>query len=136
MDMSILSGVTSILTPLAGFVAGVVNRKLDMQEAQLKRSHDIVVLEKTGQLQLASKDFDNLTAALNADASIEVTTPWMADLRASVRPMITYTCCISAIAFALAGIDNETVTGLALLSVSYYFGARPAGLARKYSLAT
>jgi hypothetical protein len=136
MDMSILSGVTSILTPLAGFVAGVVNRKLDMQEAQLKRSHDIVMLEKTGQLQLASKDFDSLKAALEADASIESTSIWMADLRASVRPLITYFFGLSAVSFALVGIDNDAVTGLALLSVSYYFGARPAGLARKYSLAT
>ncbi len=71
----------------------------------------------------------SLQAALGAEASITGTSQWVADLRGSVRPILTYALSLSVVALVALGSNHEQLPQLIYLAstaVTFWFGSRTA----------
>ena len=94
---------------------------VEMQLAQLKGQIDLEQPE-------VAADAAHLNAALQAEASITNTSPWVNDLRGSTRPLLTYMLSIAAVSMVWAQPDNpwnNDLVFMAMTAVGYWFGDRP-----------
>ena len=97
------------------------NMEMEMQLATLQGQIDL-------ELQESENDAKNLQAAINAEASIKNTSPWVDDLRGSVRPILTYGLSLLAIGMAWSQPGNPWINEiifLATTAVTFWFGTRP-----------
>jgi len=81
------------------------------------------------ELQESESDAANLQAATNAKGTVTKTSPWVADLRASVRPILTYLLVFFAVAMSVWASETnphtKQVIFLAATAVTFWFGSRP-----------
>ena len=97
------------------------NLALEMELAKVKGAIDL-------ELQESEADAQNLRAAINAEASITGTRQWVADLRGSVRPFLTYGLCVCAFILILGWPENKwnnEFVFMAMTAVTFWFGDRP-----------
>jgi len=99
----------------------VINMKAEMELATLKGEIDL-------ELQESASDAESLQAAINAESKVKGASPWVDDLRASTRPILTYSLCLCA--FAIVMIDNTNPWAndfifMATTAVTFWFGDRP-----------
>ncbi len=97
------------------------NLTLEMELAQIKGTIDLELSE-------SESDAKNLTAAIDAEAASKGASPWVMDLKASTRPILTYALVIAA--FGLVAISPENAWGnefifMATTAVTFWFGDRP-----------
>jgi hypothetical protein len=100
------------------------HRQNMVMELDLAKARGEIDLE----LQESEDDAKNLRAALNAESRIKDTSPWVADLRGSLRPLLTYAlsaCAIAMASFAPYNEWNNDVLFLATTAVTFWFGSRP-----------
>jgi len=100
------------------------NRATMSMEMELAKVKGTIELE----LQESEQDATNLQAAINAEASIKGASPWVDNLRGSLRPFLTYGLCI--LAFGLVAVQPENPWAndfifLATTAVTFWFGTRP-----------
>lgn len=94
------SGFAAIIGTLTGFTASLVPHAVDLYRAY--QQHQYKMEERQQELAAAEADYkfqiekgntaastDELKALLSHDSSLEGS-PWIRDLRASVRPIVTY----------------------------------------------
>lgn len=94
---------------------------MEMELAQLKGTIDL-------ELQESESDAKNLTAAINAEANTKGSSPWVQDLKASTRPLLTYGLCIITsllIAFDSGNVWIGEMVFLTTTAVTFWFGDRP-----------
>jgi len=97
------------------------NMEMEMDLAKIQGAIDI-------ELQEDENDAKNIQAAINAEASITNTSSWVADLRGSVRPLLTYGLASLAIAMAWTSPQNPYVNEIvfmAMVAVGFWFGDSP-----------
>lgn len=97
------------------------NMEMEMQLAQIQGTIDL-------ELQESENDAKNLQAAIGAEARITGTSPWVADLRGSVRPFLTYALAGLAIAMVWTVPDNQwcnDVIFMSMTAVGFWFGDSP-----------
>lgn len=97
------------------------NLAAEMELAQVKGAIDL-------ELQESEADAQNLKAAINAEASITGTRQWVADLRGSVRPFLTYGLCVCSFILILGWPENpwnNEFVFMAMTAVTFWFGDRP-----------
>lgn len=100
------------------------NRETMSMEMELARIQGTIDLE----LQESEQDATNLQAAINAEASITGASPWVDNLRGSLRPFLTYGLCLAAYVLVLVDRDNPWCNDfifLATTAVTFWFGTRP-----------
>lgn len=91
-------------------------------EIELSKQKGSIELE----LQESDSDARNLTAAIEAEASMRGASPWVNDVRAMVRPVLTLVLVFAAM-FAVSqswSLDSEFVF-MAMTAVTFWFGDRP-----------
>ena len=97
------------------------NMEMEMDLAKIQGAIDL-------ELQEDENDAKNLQAAINAEASIQGTSPWVANLRGSVRPLLTYGLASLAIAMVWSNPTNpwcNDVIFMAMTAVGFWFGDSP-----------
>jgi hypothetical protein len=81
------------------------------------------------EIQDSANDAANLQTAIKAESLITGTSQWVADLRGSVRPILTYLLVFFAVAMAVwAAHDNpytNDVLFMAMTAVTFWYGSRP-----------
>ena len=94
------------------------------KEIELAKTRGAIDLE----LQESEADAKGLQVAINAEASITGTSQWVADLRGSLRPILTYALSAGAFVLILTSPGNPWVNEfifLATTAVTFWFGSRP-----------
>ena len=97
------------------------NIAMEMELAQIKGTIDL-------ELQESENDAKALQSALAHDAAITGTSQWVADLRGSLRPILTYglvICAVLMTSFLQNNPHNDSVLFLATTAVTFWFGSRP-----------
>ena len=97
------------------------NMEMEMDLAKIQGAIDL-------ELQEDQNDAKNLQAAINAEASIQNTSPWVANLRGSVRPILTYGLASMAVAMVWTSPENPHVNEIifmAMTAVGFWFGDSP-----------
>ena len=96
--------------------------EIEIARAKVQGSIDL-------ELQESEADAKNLQAAINAEGTITETSAWVADLRGSVRPILTYLLVFFAVSMAVWGTESNPYTKdvmfLAATAVTFWFGSRP-----------
>ena len=81
------------------------------------------------ELQESASDAANLQAAINAEGTVTKTSNWVADLRGSVRPILTYLLVFFAVGMAVWASETNPYTKdvlfLASTAVTFWYGSRP-----------
>jgi hypothetical protein len=99
--------------------------RLTMQmETELAKVKGAIDLELTESMN----DAANLQAAISAESKITGTSQWVADLRGSLRPILTYSLVICAVVMAAAWPTNQwnnEILFLTTTAVTFWFGSRP-----------
>jgi hypothetical protein len=99
-----------------------LNMEMEITLAQTKGAIDL-------ELQESENDAKSLQTAINAEGAISGTSQWVADLRGSLRPILTYgLVVISSLVIALDQ-SNPWIGELIFLAstaVTFWFGSRPA----------
>ena len=93
-------------------------------ELELAKAKGEIELE----LQETTQDAENLQAALRAEAALPDASPWVNDLRASTRPLLTYALSIAAVSLVWTSPENpwnNDIVFMAMTAVGYWFGDRP-----------
>lgn len=102
------------------------------QEARLSMTLEVELSKVKGvielELQESQDDAKNLTAAIQAEADTKGSSPWVMDLKASTRPLLTYGLC--AITSLLITFDSsnpwlDEMVFLTTTAVVFWFGDRP-----------
>ncbi len=96
----------------------------------MKQEIDLAKIKGEIDLELSESQDDarNLTEAIRAESASKGSSPWVADLKASTRPILTYGLC--ACAFIIVMVDqtnpwtNEFIF-MAMTAVTFWFGDRP-----------
>ena len=97
------------------------NIAMEMELAKIRGTIDL-------ELQESEDDAKNLRAAIDAEAASQGSSPWVADLKASTRPLLTYALVVCA--FGIVAVDqgnpwaNEFIF-MAMTAVTFWFGDRP-----------
>ena len=97
------------------------NMAMEMDLAKIQGTIDL-------ELQESAQDATNLQAAINAEASITGTSPWVDNLRGSLRPFLTYGLCILTFGLVAVQPNNPWINEFVFLSttaVTFWFGTRP-----------
>lgn len=97
------------------------NMQMEMELARVQGQIDLELAE-------SQADALGLQAAINAEASIAGASPWVADLRGSVRPLLTYALAALAIGMVWTSPDNpwcNDVIFMAMTAVGFWFGDSP-----------
>lgn len=111
---------------LGGFIGSIATKGFDLWAKQGERKHELALIQEqretaklmhSQELDLAS--WKGLSTSLDHDASIQGNTPWVQDVRALVRPVLT-------IALVAAGVvtGESEITTLASIAVGWWFGDR------------
>ena len=111
---------------LAHAIQMAAEDRLNMEmEITLAQAKGVIDLE----LQESEQDAKNLQTAINAEASITGTSQWVADMRGSLRPILTYSLVACAVAMSVwAAKDNpftNEIIFLATTATTFWFGSRP-----------
>jgi len=80
------------------------------------------------ELKESDNDARNLTDAITAESVTRGASPWVQDLKASTRPILTYLLCIMAITLVLIESKSPWVNEIVFLAstaVTFWFGDRP-----------
>ena len=98
------------------------NMTLEMDLAKVKGTIDL-------EIQESEADARNLTAAITAEADMKGSSPWVQDVKALVRPVLTGSLVILAF---IAAFNNNPYTDqfifMATTAVLFWFGDRPRKL--------
>jgi len=97
------------------------NMEMEMQLATIQGQIDL-------ELQESENDAKGLQAAINAEASITGTSSWVANLRGSVRPLLTYGLAGLAIAMVWTSPQNpwcNDIIFMSMTAVGFWFGDSP-----------
>lgn len=100
------------------------NMKLEIEANKFKAEIELETTELT-------TDAKALTAAINAEANTKAASPWVQDLKASTRPILTYTLVIMAFITITWNSDSayaDEILFLASTAVTFWFGDRPRKL--------
>lgn len=98
-----------------------LNMEMEMQLAVKQGEIDLEMAE-------SQADAMGLQAAIAAEASIVGTDPWVANLRGSVRPILTYGLAGLAIAMVWSSPGNpwcNDIIFMAMTAVGFWFGDSP-----------
>ena len=97
------------------------NMEMEMRLAEIKGAIDL-------ELQESANDAANLQAAIRAESQITGTSQWVADLRGSVRPFLTYGLCLCSFVLIMGWPENQwnnEFVFMAMTAVTFWFGDRP-----------
>ncbi len=97
------------------------NLQLEIEMSRLQGEQELV-------LESTKAENANYLAAIQAEASIANTSTWVADLRGSTRPILTYGLVLITAAIAATDPTNEWIGELVFLAstaVTFWFGDRP-----------
>jgi hypothetical protein len=107
------------------------------EEGRKDMAMEIDAAKVKGQLELevteSTNDAQALTAAINAEKETKGASPWVQDLKASTRPILTYVLCMMAFIMVLVGSENpwtNEIVFLASTAVTFWFGDRPRKVLR------
>ena len=102
------------------------------KETRLNMSMEIELAKSQGaidlELQESDADAKGLQAAINAESSITDTSQWVADLRGSTRPFLTYSLVIGSFVIIVASPNNPWTNEwvfMSMTAVTFWFGDRP-----------
>lgn len=95
------------------------NMLLEMDLSKIKGTINL-------ELQESAADAKNLTAAITAETSLKGASPWVQDVRALVRPVLTASLVLLAFgsAWAKFPLASEFIF-MATTAVTFWFGDRP-----------
>lgn len=94
---------------------------IEMELAKVKGTIDL-------ELQESESDAQNLTAAIEAEASTKGDSAWVQDLKASTRPILTYALVVTAFGLVAMSPENPWANEfifMATTAVTFWFGDRP-----------
>jgi len=97
------------------------NMKLEIEANKHKAELEL----ETTELETDAKA---LTAAINAEANTKAASPWVQDLKASTRPILTYMLVVMAfitITWNSSSVWADEILFLASTAVTFWFGDRP-----------
>jgi hypothetical protein len=97
------------------------NMAMEIDMAKVKGSIDL-------ELQVSEDDAKALTAAIKAEVDTKGASPWVQDLKASTRPILTYVLCVMAFVLVIFAMENpwtNEIVFLASTAVTFWFGDRP-----------
>ena len=97
------------------------NMALEMELAQIKGTIDL-------ELQESEDDAKNLRSAIDAESASTGSSPWVMDLKASTRPILTYGLTICAFGLVAMSPENPWANEfifMAMTAVTFWFGDRP-----------
>lgn len=100
------------------------NMKLEIEANKHKSELELEATE-------LETDAKALTSAINAEANTKGSSPWVNDLKASTRPMLTYMLVIMAfitITWNSSSVWADDILFLASTAVTFWFGDRPRKL--------
>ena len=105
-------------------------KTMDKQAELMQLESELALQEKAIDREIKEDENDarSLQAALLAESKITGTSQWVADLRGSVRPVLTYALAILSIVMAWNSPGNpwvNEVVFMAMTAVGYWFGDRP-----------
>lgn len=146
--MSIIDTLLSVGTGgLFGLIGAGVTKFADFKLSKMKFAHE-AIMAKEGredmrleidlantrgaidlELEESQADAIGLATAIKAEAAITGTSQWVADLRGSTRPFLTYGLCMAAIAMSASNPDNpmnNEIIFMASIATTFWFGSRPA----------
>ena len=101
-----------------------------MQEMDLAKIKGAIDLE----LQESESDAKNLQSAINAEGTVTETSPWVANLRGSTRPLITYFLILATLLIIVMDKTNPWINEfifMAVTATSFWFGSRGASFGGK-----
>jgi Flp pilus assembly protein TadB len=97
------------------------NMAMEIDMAKVKGSIDL-------ELQESEDDAKALTAVIKAEVDTKGASPWVQDLKASTRPILTYVLCVMAFVLVIFAMENpwtNEIVFLASTAVTFWFGDRP-----------
>ena len=80
------------------------------------------------ELQESESDAKNLQAAIRAEGTITETSLWVANLRGSTRPLVTYGLILATLLIIVLDMSNPWANEFLFMSttaVTFWFGSRP-----------
>lgn len=146
--MSILDTLLNVGTGgVFGLIGAGVTKFADFKNNKLKFAHEVAMAgqerenmtlemglakvrgEIDLELEESRADAISLSTAIEAESKITGTSQWVADLRGSTRPFLTYGLCMAAVAMSSYNPQNpmnNEIIFMASTAVTFWFGSRPS----------
>lgn len=131
----LLGGVLSLGKMFASYKEKkmTLSHEIDMaQENRLTMEQEMALATVKGaidlELQESEDDARNLTAAIEAESVSRGDSSWVNDLKASTRPILTYSLVVCAFGLVAMSPENPWANEfifMAMTAVTFWFGDRP-----------